>query len=269
MNPKNIALLFLIIVLVSGCSSGTNKKTAPPPVSKTDTTLDGSEWLLENLYGQPRLLGEPISLHFAQGKVIGSAGCNSYSGIYTRTSTGTCQISEVTLTKKTCQPAAIMGQEDKLITNLHKVAACDLLNNKLFLKDEKGTVLATFIPPQKQNLQGTSWKATSFSDGQGGMIHVYGWKWPLTAQFGDHGQFSGLAGCNSYLAIYKASPVDQSFHFDMIKMTSKQCAPERIMQQEGSFMAALYSATKYHIEDRTLTLEDAEGKTAVVFIKKS
>ena len=269
MNTQNILLLLFTVLLISGCSSGTNKKTKQSPsVSKTDTTLDGSEWFLENLYGQPRLSGEPISLHFAeQGKLSGSAGCNNYSGAYSRSSTGICQFSKITLTEKACQPALIMEQESMLIANLRKVTVCDLLDNKLLLKDEKGTVLATFIPPKKPSLQGTSWKATSFSNGQGGMTYVYGWKWPLTAQFGDNDQFTGSAGCNKYLATYTASPDDQSFHFEMIKMTSKQCAPERIMQQEGNFMAALYSASSYHLEERKLTLQDAEGNTVVVFTK--
>jgi heat shock protein HslJ len=273
MNVKNIALLLLTVLLVSGCTtskSNTKSQTSSPVQKKTtDTTLDNSDWFLENLYGQPRLLGEPIQLHFApQGQLTGFAGCNNYSGTYSRTKTGTCQIKKVKLTEKMCQPAALMEQERKLIAHLGKVTSCDLREKKLLLKDEQGTVLATFIPPKKQDLQGTSWKATSFSDGQGGMIPVYGWKWVLTATFGDNDQFSGSAGCNDYLATYKASSEDQSFHFDMIKMTSKQCAPERIMQQEGSFMAALYAARSYQIEDQTLTLKDAEGQPVVVLKRR-
>ena len=123
MNTKNISLLIFTIILVSGCASDHKKSKATPPVQKTsDTSLDNSEWLLEDLYGQPRLLGEPIQLHFApQGGLTGFAGCNNYSGTYSRTKTGTCLISEVKLTEKTCQPAALMEQERKLAAQLRKV----------------------------------------------------------------------------------------------------------------------------------------------------
>jgi len=37
------------------------------------------------------------------------------------------------------------------------------------------------------------------------------------------------------------------------------------MEQEGSFMGALYAATSYRIEDETLTLSDAEGRPVLLF----
>jgi heat shock protein HslJ len=154
--------------------------------------------------------------------------------------------------------------------------------SKVKVKDDKdGKILAVFtakeenvqkdkdVPLQKkqkqgQDLQGTSWKVRSFSNGKGGRTHVLSRRWVLTAAFDDKGGFSGSGGCNRYLAEYQSSAADRSFSFEMIKMTTEQCYPERITAQEGSFMAALYTAVSYRIQGDRLTLEDAAGKAAVI-----
>lgn len=272
MNSKKIFLVLLAGLLVNSCSSGTNKKTSKQPVSKPDLSLKDSQWQLRILHGSRSLAEAPISLHFAQGKVSGSAGCNSYSGLYSKTNAETCRFSKINLTTRTCQPDKIMTQERDFVAVLKDTTACDLANDKqqLFLKDKKGTVLAMLMPPKKvlleepQELAGTAWRADSFSDGQGGMIQLYSWHRPLTVAFGKDGQLSGSAGCNSYSATFAVEPADLSFKFDMIQMTAKQCWPERVMAQEGSFMAALYSAVSYQLTDDTLTLKDIDGNAAVV-----
>ncbi len=271
MNINNTLLVLLAGLLVGSCSPGKNKKTPKQPVGKPDLTLKDSQWQLRILHGRRTLADPPVSLHFAQGKVSGSAGCNSYSGLYTKTINGVCRFSKITLTEKTCQQDEIMKQERDFVAVLKDTAACDLAEDKqqLFLKDKTGTVLAMFISPKKaqeepQELAGTAWRADSFSDGQGSMTQLYSWHRPLTVEFGKDGRLSGSAGCNSYSAAFTADPADLSFKFDMIKMTGNQCAPERVMAQEGSFMAALYSAASYQLEDKTLILKDAEGNAAVV-----
>jgi heat shock protein HslJ len=268
MITKNIFLIFFAGLLVTNCSSSTNKKTTPKlPVSKPDLVLEDSQWQLQILHGRRSLSDVPVSLYFADSKVNGSTGCNNYSGSYSKTRAGACRIRKITLTRKICQPSEVMQQERAFAAVLKDTAACDLADDQqqLFLKDKKGTVLAIFTPPQEaQVLQGTSWRATSFSDGQGGMIQLYDWTRPLTVKFDKNGQLSGSAGCNSYVAACRADFADLSFKFDMIKMTAKQCSPERIMTQEGQFMAALYSAVSYRIKDETLTLNDTADKPVVI-----
>jgi heat shock protein HslJ len=272
MKSKKMFLVLLAGLLVNSCSSGTNKKTPKPMVGKADLSLKDSQWQLRILHGSRSLAGTAVSLHFAQGKVNGWAGCNSYSGLYSKTSAGACRFSKITLTEKTCQPDEVMTQERAFATALKDTAACALAEDKqqLFLKDKEGTVLAMLTAPQEteeeaeQELPGTAWRADSFSDGQGGMIQLHSWHRPLTVKFGKDGQLGGSAGCNTYSAVCAADPADLSFKFDMIKMTAKQCSPERVMIQEGSFMAALYSATSYQLTEDTLILKDAEGSTAVI-----
>jgi heat shock protein HslJ len=273
MNTKNIFFLLLAGLLVSSCSSGKNKKTPEPPASKPDVLLKNSQWQLRLLHGSRSLAEAPVSLHFvAQGRVNGSTGCNSYSGLYVQTNADACRFSKITLTEKTCLPDEIMTQERDFVAALKDTAVCDLAEDKrqLVLKAAQGTVLAMLMPPekkqepQKQELAGTAWRAASFSDGQGRMIQLYNWHRPLTLEFSKDGLLSGSAGCNTYSAVFTAEPADLSFKFDMIKMTARQCSPERVMAQEGSFMAALYSAASYQITDDVLTLQDAEGNAAVV-----
>lgn len=296
MLPKNILSLLFVLVLLNACSaSGPKKKSATAVPSKKskvkvqdtrDTSLNGTKWMLEVLHGQSPFPGsKEITLHFSTDVLKGSTGCNSYSGPYKKMLGGTCKIGKIMLTEQSCASEKAKAQEDKIIRALHNSSFCDLSNGKLFLKDaEDGKILAVFtekdedmqgedaLPPntlqkqeEEQDLQGTSWKVQSFSNGLGGRTHVLSRRWVLTAKFDDQGGLSGSGGCNRYAAAYKASAADRSFSFEMIKMTTEQCYPERIMAQEVSFMAALYTAASYRIQGDTLTLEDATGNAAVIF----
>jgi heat shock protein HslJ len=126
----------------------------------------------------------------------------------------------------------------------------------------------TELKSTSEELKGTSWKVTRYNDGQGGMTDVIVGKGrTLTALFGYSKRFSGSAGCNNYVAHYTYSPTEKTFSFEMISMTTKQCETDVIMEQEGQFMAALYTAVSFRITGNTLTLNDDSGNPAVILTR--
>jgi heat shock protein HslJ len=255
--------LFAAALLFSSCSSK-KKQTAPPATPAEEasgSTLNGTTWLLENLGSQTAKAG--ITVNFDKGQARGSAGCNSYSGPYFEGAKGKFRMELAVMTKNQCDPPEIMQQEQRFTDALKTTVSFSLTKDRLTLKDAKGGAVAV-LKAQSQELRGTLWHVIRYNDGQGNMTDVLSSR-SLTATFDASGQLSGFGGCNKYLAKHAASPSARTFNFEMIMMTTQQCPSDTLMEQEGSFMAALYMASSYRIEGDTLTLSDAEGNPAVIF----
>jgi len=271
-SPLTAALFCAAVLLTGGCSRKGKEPLPPQPAAPlrpptapaASTALDGIVWLLETLRGQPARPGSSVTLYFENGQAKGSAGCNSYFGPYVEETAGQIHLRQVTLTKQLCQPPELMEQERRFAEALKAASAYTLTDGRLTLKDRAGGTAAVF-KAQKQELRGTLWQAVSFSDGLGGMKEVLRQGRMLTAAFGADGQLAGSGGCNSYQARFAAPPADRSFSFEMIMMETKQCPSDLIMEQEGQFMAAFYTAASFRMEGRALTLFDADGNPAVIF----
>lgn len=272
-NPA--AALFLAAVLLTGGCSQKEKEQPPPRPAATpqppaapalSPALDGTVWLLESLRGQAAQLGSSVSLYFENGQAKGSAGCNSYFGPYVEEQAGQIHLKQVMLTKRLCQPPELMEQERRFAEALKAAASFTLTGGRLTLQDRAGSAAAVF-KAQSQELRGTMWQAVSCSDGLGGMKEVIRQGRMLTVAFSADGLLTGSGGCNSYQASWDAPTASRRFSFEMITMETRQCPSELVMEQEGQFMAAFYTALSFRIEDRTLTLFDIDGNPAVIFSK--
>ncbi len=274
MNKKTFHLLAVLcaaVLVSSGCSKKEKKLSDQPAVPSglpvtpaVGGVLDGTVWLLESLRGQAVQPGSSVTLLFENGQAKGSAGCNSYVGPYLEEKAGQLHLKQVMLTKQLCQPPERMEQERRFAEALKAAAAFTVGGGRLTLYDRAGGIAAVF-KAQSQVLRGTIWQAVSFSDGLGGMKEVVRQGRILTAAFSTDGQLSGSGGCNSYQARFAAPPDSRSFSFEMTTMETKQCPSDVVMEQEGQFMAAFYTAVSFRVEGRTLTLRDADGNPAVIF----
>ena len=272
-NPA--AALFLAAVLLTGGCSQKEKEqqqprpaaTPPPPAAPAlSPALDGTVWLLESLRGQAAQTDKPVTLYFENGQAKGTAGCNSYFGPYVEEQAGQIHLKQVMLTKRLCQPPELMEQERRFAEALKAAASFTLTDGWLTLQDRAGGTAAVF-KAQSQELRGTMWQAVSCSDGLGGMKEVIRQGRMLTVAFSADGLLTGSGGCNSYQARWDAPTASRRFSFEMITMETRQCPSELVMEQEGQFMAAFYTALSFRIEDRTLTLFDIDGNQAVIFSK--
>ncbi|WP_417912084.1 META domain-containing protein [Candidatus Electronema sp. TJ] len=266
-----LATLALSAVLaLSGCSSKKDETAPPikpPPAAEAESSsvLHGTSWQLVSLRGQsPKSGAAAMTLHFTGGKISGSAGCNTYSGPHAEKGKEKIRIGQLATTNRKCSSPERMEQERLFMEMLRAAESFTLEEGRLTLKDADGRSAAVF-KPQSQELKGTIWRVVSYSNGQGGLSEVLSKGRSMTAVFSVDGQLSGSAGCNSYKAVFTGSPESKSFSFDMIEVGAKQCPSPDIMEQEGGFMAALYASASYLLDDRALTLNDADGKPTVIF----
>jgi heat shock protein HslJ len=130
-NSRASALLLL--TALGGCSSV--QQNAEPP------SLDGTAWVLSDLPGRSLLSGQPATLQFQAGKVMGTDGCNRYTAPYTSQG-GALEVSPGAMTRMAC-PEDRMQQADAFMAALTGAKPYRVGSGKLDLLGADGAVLAT------------------------------------------------------------------------------------------------------------------------------
>lgn len=111
------------------------------------------------------------------------------------------------------------------------------------------------------DLDGTAWILTSLygSDLLAGTN--------ITLEFA-HGRASGFAGCNAYGGPYTAT-VAGALETPVLELTAQLCeGPPGVMEQEKAFMEAWQDGIAYRLVDDRLEIDDATGKTVLVFMRR-
>ena len=125
--------LFIILftgILMACSADTTNTSSAPEPAMN----LAGSEWNLGD--------GSKAFVAFKpDGKVIGSGGCNNFSGQFTQND-NSIEIGPLAATKKMCPPD-IMEIENRLFMLLDSASFLQASHLNLTLMDSDRTELAT------------------------------------------------------------------------------------------------------------------------------
>ncbi len=224
--------------------------------SGSNTSLDGTNWILESLHGQPVLQDQPITLNLEDNKVNGSA-CNGYFGGYIEEAGGKLRIGPVATTRMACSPHEIMVQEGQFVAALEATVAYSIVGEKLTLKDTAGQTTAIFIV-QSQELKGTSWKVTGYNNGTG----IISLGSTATATFRTDGSTTASAGCNTHFGGYTSAVASKTVSIGPLASTRMGCE-QSLMEQENKFIAALGAAATYRIDGHRLTLYKADGATAV------
>ena len=115
---------------------------APQPV--TATGLEGSSWVLRNLWvsGQEMLPVQDtaVTLEVSEdgSRISGSTGCNQYRAIWTAGDTGAAVTAPALMTRKTC-PANVMVQEVEFIDALLRAKTYGVSDDvlKLYASDDE------------------------------------------------------------------------------------------------------------------------------------
>jgi polar amino acid transport system substrate-binding protein len=115
--------------------------------------LAGTRWQVTALasaaaggavYG-PVLPGTTLTIDFADGKVNGSSGCNTYSATYLVTGSQLSMTSPVGTGMFCGEPAGIMEQEAAFLALLPAVDSFSIEGNQLILRNASGQVLAELV----------------------------------------------------------------------------------------------------------------------------
>jgi len=222
--------------------------------------LAGTSWTLSSLGGKTPT-GPIITANFQEdGRVVGSGGCNSYSGAY-QVSGDKITIGPTASTMKAC-PEPVMAQETAYLKALEQAATFKADATQLTLFDAGGKPLATFAP-QNTGLAGTMWEVLNYNNGRQAVVGMIAGT-NLTADFGADGKLSGSGGCNTYGADYKTE--GKKITIGPIVTTRKMCAqPAGVMEQEAQYLAALESAATYSIDGDRLEMRTADDAMAALF----
>lgn len=140
---KNIYLFLILGVLFSACSSGENKS-----VSKGKSSViafESTKWLLKELNGKRVLIpegGNEVFVKFESGgRASGSAGCNTFTGSYTR-SGKSLSFGPAATTRKMCPSQ--MDTEQDFLQMLTRCASHKISGTKLTMMDGNGSAIAVF-----------------------------------------------------------------------------------------------------------------------------
>ena len=231
--------------------------------------LEGTLWTLVS-YGDPNdpqavLEGSEITAEFdsAEGRVSGSAGCNSYFGAY-EVDGDRLTVGPVGSTEMYCMdPENVMDQETAYLAALQSAASYQIVGDQLRIASEDGATVLTFAMMEMMPLAGTTWQLISYLDDDAFKSVLADTE--ITVLFGDDGKVTGSAGCNNYFGSYEVD--GESITFGLLGSTLMACSePAGIMDQEIAYFAALGSAVTYHIEGDKLELMDADGTRVAQFV---
>ncbi len=238
-------------------------------VAVQPASLTGTIWLLTG-YNDGKgaitslLPDTEITAVFGEdGRLSGSAGCNSYSAAY-QVDADRLAVEEAVTTLMAClEPEGVMDQEAAYLAALVQAASFQITGDQLEVADADGQPLLRYLLLQPTPLVGTVWLLSAYNNGSEALVTpVAGTE--LTAVFGDNGIVSGSAGCNRYTAPYALD--GNALTLGVPATTRMMCAePEGVMAQEQAYLAVLPTAVGFAVEGDSLVLTDAAGATVATY----
>lgn len=254
--PRLIILSGVLAVLTVGCGSGEGGAS-----SDQAPELDGTSWSLTSIAGTSADPGAVLG--FANGKLSGSTGCNSFGGSYEQ-SESSLSITLGPTTLIGCPPP-LDAQEHAVLAALPKTSSFTVDGETLTLLDAGGTPLLEYSHLQPVSLVGSAWKVTGINNGKQAVASVIGGS-EVTATFGADGSVTGSAGCNTYSAGYTLE--GSALQITAPAATRMFCdTPSGVMDQEAAFLHALEASTSVEAGAQGVVLRDAAGDTQVTMIQ--
>ena len=221
--------------------------------------LHNTNWTLSALPGQSLIAGRAATLLFADGRVHGNDGCNSFSSSYSVVGDQLRIDGRLLSTRMAC-PEPIMREADAFTRVLGRTSAFRSEAGRLVLLADDGEELA-ILDAQRRDLAGTGWQVTGYNNGKRAMVSVLADS-VLTVVFAADGGLAGSAGCNHFTASYSTS--DRSIRIGQVVATRKWCdQPQGLMEQENRFLRALASADTWRVSGDRLELRTATGALAL------
>ncbi len=248
-------------VTVAACSSGGSGSSGG-----TGGTLDGTAWTLKSYDVSGTATDVPagtvVDAKFAEGKVSGFAGCNTYNGPATIDG-AKLTIGALATTMKACEDA-VTAVETAYLANLGKSATFTATADGLTIFDADGKALLTYVPAAANPLLG-EWNVTGYNDpGRQATVGPVA-DTELTVTFAEDGTVSGSSGCNTFTGEYKLE--GDALTVGPLASTMMACE-QPAMDQETQFLAALQTPTTVETSGTTVTLRDADGAAQVVLAPK-
>ena len=160
-----LAICLIAALILIGCALSDetpnpfgSREDTPPDAGSMDT-LEGTAWVLISLNGSSPLAKTTITAQFAEGRVSGSAGCNSYQGSYAVEGSD-LSIAELLWTEMACLDLdGFMEQESIYTDQLARATGYRIADDQLEIFSEGDRVLIYAPQPEEADvgLEGTTW----------------------------------------------------------------------------------------------------------------
>ncbi|MBL8165028.1 MAG: META domain-containing protein [Anaerolineae bacterium] len=203
--------------------------------------LLGTQWQLSAIGGTPVIQDTTITLEFRYGQqVVGSGGCNSYSGGYVLLTGTGLNFDPLVSTKMACAGEGITEQESSFLSTLQTTAFYEMQGEQLTLWTAADQSM-TFELTGRDPLVGTQWQLLGTAEGSS-----------LTLIFGEGGEVSGSGGCNSFGGSYTVA--EGSISFGPLVSTMMACLDDALTEQEQVYFANLQAISSFQIVGDELTI---------------
>ena len=146
---KKISIFILLLILLAGCQAPGFLNTPTPKAPPMDDLIEGGEWTLTAINGNPPLKDSLITLSFQDGELGGSAGCNHYGGKYV-IQDGRLKTEMISSTVMACMdPEGVMEQEQAYLNALNdavllSAGSLRVTENTLEILDSQDQPVLTF-----------------------------------------------------------------------------------------------------------------------------
>ncbi len=245
--------------------------TSTTPAPSGDQSLTDATWRLVSLnqggVAVPVLADTTPEITFeADGRVVGSGGCNRFVGSYTLDG-NKLTFEALSSTEIACEPE-ILVREATILLLLNAVTNYERAEDVLLLNTDTGDTLVFERQAEDtmgtNELTGTAWKLTTLvSAGTATSAIVNeGIGREAGLQFLPESRVAGSGGCNAIGAGFTLD--GNTISFGPVMSTMMACA-EDVMQQEFAFTQALEQIKTFTIEGDTLTLSSADQQTQLIF----
>ena len=204
----------------------------------------------------------PPELSFAEGRVSGNVGCNSFSGAYTRDGDRLTIDPRMAMTMMACEES-LMALEQAITTHLAAVTGFRQEGARLKLLGNEGAALILLEALVETPLVGVTWRLDTYNNGKEALVTpVKGTE--ITLVLTAQGTLAGSDGCNRYMSGYTLE--DGRLMIGPIATTRMACrGPATVAEQAAGYAAALGQVRGFRIEGEQLWLTSEGGTTAAHF----
>ncbi len=268
MNPSRAlrrgvltALLFVFpLVVVAGCGSDSSNDASPSASTSAGTSLVGPQWsLTDGASLGVSTTGVAVTAEFADGRMTGSSGCNSYGAPYTVRGDAMTVGPQIGSTAMACAPARA-AVEQAYLARLPRVRSYAISGKTLTLRGADNASLLVYDAVDGAKAIVGNWTATSYYSGNA--IESVAPGSTLTADF-EADTVSGNGGCNSFHGPYTLS--GKTITIGPLASTMMACTDPALQTQEQRYLAALELARSYRLTGTRLDLLRPGGTIAATF----
>jgi heat shock protein HslJ len=257
---RPIVTVMVVVVLVAALLAGGGSMA---DAARSRRSLEGPTWVLNQEASNLEAIAPEVVVTaiFADRRVSGTSGCNTYGADIVATRTQLAITSPIASTLKACGPPA-SNIEASYRERLPTARRYSIRRDRLTVRTTTKGADLIYRALSGKALLG-DWEVTSYF--RPGAITSIIVGTSITASF-DGKTMSGNGGCNQYSGPYEAD--ETKIEIGPVASTQRACLEGAVTQQESEYFAALDTVRTFGLDANGLTLFRADGGIAVTLQRR-